>query len=81
MNEIQLEYVLSNPDITVLEKTVITALQRSLKYGSLHNLEMLLSRVYGQPKQEIAHEIEIQPPLFPDVSPKDQKKAQDKLDE
>ena len=67
MNETQLVYVLSQPDITILEKTVITALQRSLKYGSLHNLEMLLTRVYGLPKQEISHEIEIQPPLFPDL--------------
>lgn len=69
MNETQLEYVLGQPDITILEKTVIIALQRSLKYGSLHNLEMLLTRVYGLPKQEISHEIEIQPPLFPDLGP------------
>ena len=71
MNETQLEYVLTQPDITILEKTVITALQRSLKYGSLHNLEMLLTRVYGLPKQEVSLEIEIQPPLFPDLGHQD----------
>ena len=79
MNEIQLEYVLSNPDITILEKTIITALKRSLKYGSLHNLETLLTMVYGLPKQELSHEIKIQPPIFPDLGGPDHK-DQDQLE-
>jgi len=69
MNEAQLNLLLTDPDLTTLERIIIKAVQRSIKYGSLHNLDTLLTRVYGLPKQEATLEIQIQPPLFPDVLP------------
>jgi len=69
MNEAQLLLLLSDPDLTTLERIIVKAVQRSIKYGSLHNLDTLLTRVYGLPKQETTLEVLIQPPLFPDVLP------------
>lgn len=68
MNEEELEEVLDNDNANILEKTISKALLRSLKSGSLFNLETLFTRVYGSPKQEIKHEVEIQPPLYPDLN-------------
>jgi hypothetical protein len=68
MNEEELEEVFTDQNATILEKTIASALKRSLKNGSLYSLETLLSRVYGSPKQEVKQEIQIQPPLFPDLN-------------
>ena len=68
MNEFELDQVFQDINATILEKTIASALRRSFKNGSLYSLETLLSRVYGQPKQEVKTEIQIQPPLFPDMN-------------
>ena len=52
---------------TVLERTIANAMIRSLKKGSLYSMETLLSRTFGQPKQEMSAEITLPQPLFPDV--------------
>ena len=68
MNEEELEEVFTDQNATILEKTIASALKRSFRNGSLYSLETLLSRVYGSPKQEVKQEIQIQPPLFPDLN-------------
>ena len=52
---------------TIMERTIANAMIKSLKKGSLYSLETLLSRAFGQPKQEVATEITMPQPLFPDV--------------
>lgn len=49
----ELKNVYSNPLSTILEKTIANAMKKSLEKGSLYSLETLITRVYGQPKQEI----------------------------
>ena len=49
----ELKEVWENKNATILEKTVANAMRKSLEKGTLYSLETLLSRVYGQPKQEI----------------------------
>jgi len=56
MNHEQLKSVLDNPNATILEKTVANALVMSLKKGTLENIETLLNRVYGKPKEKIEME-------------------------
>lgn len=48
----ELKEVWENPKATILEKTIANAMRKSLEKGTLYSLETLLSRVYGQPKQE-----------------------------
>jgi hypothetical protein len=48
----ELKQVWENPKATILEKTVANAMRKSLEKGTLYSLELLLSRVYGHPKQE-----------------------------
>lgn len=62
----ELQDVFKDPMATILEKTVAHAMVTSLKKGSLYSLETLLSRVYGQPKQEIDANVAIEQPFFPD---------------
>ena len=57
MDEGELKEVLDNDKATVLEKTVAKAIIKSLEKGTLYSMETLLTRVYGQPKQEIEQEI------------------------
>ena len=47
----ELNEVHKNPKSTVLEKTVAAALYKGLQKGSLFNLETVLSRAFGTPKQ------------------------------
>jgi hypothetical protein len=68
MNLEELETIFDDVNATILEKTIANALKRSLSKGSLYSLETLLSRVYGQPKQDVKAELIIQPPLFPDIN-------------
>lgn len=49
----ELKEVFTDDTSTILEKTVANALRKSLEKGSLYSIETLLSRVFGQPKQEI----------------------------
>lgn len=48
----ELQEVYSNPDATILEKTIANAMRKSLEKGSLYSIETLISRTYGMPKQE-----------------------------
>lgn len=57
----ELAEVYKEPKATILEKTVASAMKKSLEKGTLYSLETLLSRVYGQPKQEVAASITPQP--------------------
>jgi len=77
MNVEELKDVWDDANATVLEKTVANALRRGIEKGSLYNLETLLSRVYGQPKQAIEHDLTIQPPLFPDLNKNDQEEIEE----
>jgi hypothetical protein len=49
----ELAEVYKNDKATILEKTIANAMKKSLDKGTLYSLETLLSRVYGQPKQEV----------------------------
>ena len=57
----ELKGVYENPSATILEKTIAGAMRKSLEKGTHYSLETLLSRVYGQPKQEVAASITPQP--------------------
>lgn len=48
----ELKAVWENNKATILEKTVANAMRKSLEKGTLYSLELLLTRVYGSPKQE-----------------------------
>lgn len=47
----ELKGVYENPKATILEKTIASAMRKSLEKGSLYSLETLLTRVYGKPKE------------------------------
>ena len=49
----KLEEVRTNPNSTVLEITIASAIMNSINRGDLNSLETLLSRVYGKPKQQV----------------------------
>lgn len=67
----ELVAVRNDDKATIMERTIANAMIKSLKNGSLYSVETLLSRVFGQPKQEIQADIQVQPPLFPDVTYED----------
>lgn len=47
----ELKQVWDNPQATIMEKTVASAMRKSLEKGSLYSLDTLLTRVYGKPKE------------------------------
>lgn len=47
----ELKEVWDNPKATILEKTIASAMLKSLKNGSLYSLDTLLTRVFGKPKE------------------------------
>lgn len=49
----ELKDIYQNPDSTVLEKTVAGAIKKSIEKGDLHSIEILLSRVFGKPKESV----------------------------
>lgn len=51
MNESELEEVKENDKATGLEKAVAGAILNSIKKGSLYNIETLISRLWGKPKE------------------------------
>lgn len=56
MNQEQLKSVMDNPKATILERSVANALMMSFKKGTLENIETLLNRVYGKPKEKVEME-------------------------
>lgn len=55
----ELKAVWDNPDATVMEKTIASAIKKSIEKGSLYSIETLLTRVYGRPKEIIQQSGEI----------------------
>lgn len=53
MNISELGEVYKNENATILEKTIVGALRKSLEKGSLYSIETLLSRVYGKPRETV----------------------------
>lgn len=49
----QLRRIWENPKSTVLERTIAAALRKGIEKGSLSNVETLLDRVYGKPKENM----------------------------
>jgi hypothetical protein len=66
---VELKDVFESPDATVFEKTVAGAIRKGIEKGSMYTAELLLSRVYGQPKQDIETTITVEQPLFADTEP------------
>lgn len=57
LDEPALKEVAENEDSTALEKIVALSLLQSIKKKTPYNIDLFLTRVYGQPKQEIEAEI------------------------
>jgi hypothetical protein len=53
MNMEELKKIWDNPNSTVLEKTIASALRKGIEKGNLQNVETLLNRVYGKPKEQM----------------------------
>jgi hypothetical protein len=49
----ELKEVYTNPKATILEKTIASAIRKSIEKGSLYSIETLLTRVYGKPKEQV----------------------------
>lgn len=63
MDKDELKDVFANPNATILELTIASAMKKSIEKGSLYSMETLLSRVFGMPKQEVEQTI-IERPIF-----------------
>ena len=48
----ELKAVWDNKDATVMEKTIASAIKKSIEKGSLYSIETLLTRVYGKPTEQ-----------------------------
>jgi len=53
MNVDEIKEVLTNDRATILEKTVASALIKSISRGDLSSIESLINRVYGKPKDHV----------------------------
>lgn len=53
MNVDELKKVYENEKATILEKTVAAALRKGLQKGDLSNIETLMNRIYGKPKEKV----------------------------
>jgi hypothetical protein len=53
MNVEEIKEVLTNDQATILEKTVASALIKSISRGDLSSIESLINRVYGKPKDHV----------------------------
>ena len=53
MNE--LKEAFENPNATVLEKAVAGAIRKSIEKGSLYNIETIITRAMGKPKEQTEH--------------------------
>lgn len=59
MTENELRDIQENPNSTVLEKVVTSAILKSIQRGDLISIETLLNRAYGKPKEKIEQEVKI----------------------
>jgi len=53
MNEYQLKEIQKDALATSLERTICKAILNSMSKGSLYNLETLLTRAFGKPKEQM----------------------------
>lgn len=51
----ELKAVFDNPKSTVLEKAVSNAIRKSIEKGSLYNIETIITRAMGKPKEQTEH--------------------------
>lgn len=49
----ELKKVWDDPKTTALEKTIIAAIRKGIEKGQLVNVETLLNRVFGKPKESV----------------------------
>jgi hypothetical protein len=49
----ELKEVFENPKATVLEKAVAGAIRRAIEKGSLYNIETIITRAMGKPKEQV----------------------------
>lgn len=49
----ELKKIWDNPKSTILERTIASALKKSIEKGNLDSMETLLNRVYGKPKEKV----------------------------
>lgn len=59
LDEQAIREVSENNDATVLEKIISLAILESIRKKTLYNIETLLTRIYGSPKQEIDQTITV----------------------
>ena len=59
MSAEELTEVEKNTSNTMLERIVAKAILEGHRKGTLYNIETLLTRVYGQPKQEVENNVTI----------------------
>jgi hypothetical protein len=59
MSPKELSDVKIDPQATVLEVSIASAIIKSIQKGDLFSLETLLTRVYGKPKEKIEQEINV----------------------
>jgi len=55
----ELKEVFQNPKATVLERAVAGAIAKSIEKGSLYNIETIITRAMGKPKEQQDHTGEI----------------------
>jgi hypothetical protein len=48
-----LNSIKDNPQSTILERTIASALTKGIEKGQLESIETLLNRVYGKPKEKV----------------------------
>lgn len=49
----ELKNIFENKNSTILEKTIASALRKSLEKGSLYSIDTLLTRSHGKPSEQI----------------------------
>lgn len=67
----ELQNVYKNADATVLEKTIASAIRKSIEKGSLDSIDTLLTRLYGKPKETVDQTVKVAKPIIIDWSEND----------
>lgn len=64
MSRTELDEVAGNKDATALEVAVAKAITIAMDAGELRNIELVLSRAFGSPKQTVDNNHSFEQPLF-----------------
>lgn len=59
LNEDELKVIAEEKGHTILEQIIAAALLESKRKKTLYNIETLITRIYGQPKQEIEAQVNV----------------------